>query len=144
MHNAVILNFLNMSKYYWDPRSRDAKPTLVSDNIHEHWAKIQIFLSTYKHLLPNMLIWELCVNLILYTTSVGYYRPFVKLYVRDFLAEGSSSKNTYFCPSVRLSVTPFWLCSHHRIIMTFSGVTNDRSDAMQKVKVRGQRSRSQG
>ena len=30
------------------------------------------------------------------------------------------------CPSVRPSVTPFWLCSHHRIIMKFSGViTND-------------------
>ena len=37
------------------------------------------------------------------------------------------------CPSVRpsvcLSVTPFWLCSPHRIITKFSGViTNDRSD----------------
>ena len=27
-----------------------------------------------------------------------------------------------FRPSIRLSVTPFWLCSHHRIIMKFSGV----------------------
>ena len=46
----------------------------------------------------------------------------------------------FVCPSVLLSVTPFWLCSHHRIIMKFSGgITNDR-----KVKVRGQRSRSQG
>ena len=43
-------------------------------------------------------------------------------------------------PSVRLSVTPFWLCSHHRIIMKFSGViTNDKSD----VHAKGQRSRSQ-
>ena len=32
-------------------------------------------------------------------------------------------------PSVRPSVTPFSLCSHHRIIMKFSGViTNDQSD----------------
>ena len=46
------------------------------------------------------------------------------------------------CPSV-MSVTPFWLCSHHRI-MKFSGViTNDRSDVHAKVKVIGQRSRSQ-
>ena len=45
-----------------------------------------------------------------------------------------------FCPSVRPSVTPFSLCSHHHIIMKFSGViTND----MQKVEVIGQRSRSQ-
>ena len=45
--------------------------------------------------------------------------------------------------SVCLSVTPFSLCSHHRIIMKFSGViTNDKSDVhakgqgqMSKVKV---------
>ena len=44
------------------------------------------------------------------------------------------------CLSVRPSVTPFSPCSHHRIIMKFSGViTMDRSD----VKVRGQRSRSE-
>ena len=49
------------------------------------------------------------------------------------------------CPSVRPSVTPFWLCSPHRIIMKFSGViTNDQSKVHAKrVKVRGQRSRSQ-
>ena len=44
------------------------------------------------------------------------------------------------CPSVRLSVTPFWLCSHHRIIMKFSGViTSDRSDV--HAKGQGQRSK---
>ena len=48
------------------------------------------------------------------------------------------------CPSVRLSVrpsvTPFWLCSHHRIIMKFSGViTSDRSDV--RAKGQGQRSK---
>ena len=47
-------------------------------------------------------------------------------------------------PSVRLSVcpsvTPFWLCSHHRIIMKFSGViTNDRSNV--HAKGQGQRSK---
>ena len=42
-------------------------------------------------------------------------------------------------PSVCLSVTTFWLCSHHRIIKKFSGViTNDRSD----VHTKGQGSRS--
>ena len=41
--------------------------------------------------------------------------------------------------SVCLSVTPFWLCSHHRIIMIFSGViTNDQS----KVHAKGQGQRS--
>ena len=47
------------------------------------------------------------------------------------------------CPpvrlSVRLSVTPFWLCSHHRNIMKFSGVvTNDKRD----VHAKGQCQRS--
>ena len=43
------------------------------------------------------------------------------------------------CPSVCLSVTPFWLCSHHRIIMKFSGViTNDQG----KVHAKGQGQRS--
>ena len=43
------------------------------------------------------------------------------------------------CPSVCLSVTPFWLCSHHRIIMKLSGViTNDQS----KVHAKGQGQRS--
>ena len=42
--------------------------------------------------------------------------------------------------SVCLSVTPFWLCSHHRIIMKFSGViTNDKSDV--HAKGQGQRSK---
>ena len=46
------------------------------------------------------------------------------------------------CPSVRLSVRPFWLCSHHCIITESSGViTNDKSDIF--AKGRGQRSRSQ-
>ena len=48
------------------------------------------------------------------------------------------------CPSVRpsvcLSVTPFWLCSHHCIIMKFSGViTSDKSDI--HAKGQGQRSK---
>ena len=43
------------------------------------------------------------------------------------------------CLSVRPSVTPFWLCSHQRIIMKFSGViTNDQS----KVHAKGQGQRS--
>ena len=43
--------------------------------------------------------------------------------------------NGIFCPSV----TPFWLCSHHRIIIKFSGViTNDQS----KVHATGQGQRS--
>ena len=55
--------------------------------------------------------------------------------------------NSIFCPSVRPpvclsvcpSVTPFWLCSHHRIIMKFSEViTKDQG----KVHAKGQGQRS--
>ena len=44
------------------------------------------------------------------------------------------------CPSVCLSVTPFWLCYHHRIIMKFSGViTEDQGKVL--AKSQGQRSK---
>ena len=64
-----------------------------------------------------------------------------------FLAATKQLYKWYFpsvCLSVRLSVcpsvTPFWLCSHHRIIMKFSGViTSDRSDV--HAKGQGQRSK---
>ena len=47
---------------------------------------------------------------------------------------------SYWKTSVCPSVTPFWLCSHHRIIMKFSGViTSDRSDVL--AKGQGQRSK---
>ena len=59
-----------------------------------------------------------------------------------FLAATKQLYKWYFpsvCPSVRPSVTPFWLCSPHRIIMKFSGViTNDKS----KVHAKGQGQRS--
>ena len=75
--------------------------------------------------------------------------PHVDIYI--FLAATKQLYKWYFpsvrlsvclsvCPSVRLSVTPFWLCSHHRIIMKFSGViTSDRSDV--HAKGQGQRSK---
>ena len=50
------------------------------------------------------------------------------------VAEGFSVFNAVlFRLSVCLSVTPFSLCSHHRIIMKFSGViTSDKSDVHAK------------
>ena len=55
------------------------------------------------------------------------------------LLHGSWDQILRRCPSVCLSVTPFWLCSHHRIIMKFSGVfTNDQ----RKVHAKGQGQRS--
>ena len=64
-----------------------------------------------------------------------------------FLAATKQLYECYFlsvcpsvCLSVRLSVTPFWLCSHHRIIMKFSGViTKDQGNV--HAKGQGQRSK---
>ena len=60
-----------------------------------------------------------------------------------FLAATKQLYKWYFpsvCLSVCPSVTPFWLCSHHRTIMKFSGViTNDQSKV--HAKVQGQRSK---
>ena len=69
------------------------------------------------------------------------------LSVRDvsrlFLAATKQLYEWYFLsvrPSVCLSVTPFWLCSHHRIIMKFSGViTTDKGNV--NAKDQGQRSK---
>ena len=60
-----------------------------------------------------------------------------------FLAATKQLNEWYFpsvCLSVRPSVTPFWLCSHHPIIMKFSEVvTNDKCDV--HAKSQGQRSK---
>ena len=60
-----------------------------------------------------------------------------------FLAVTKQLYEWYFlsvCPSVCLSVTPFWLCSHHRIIMKFPGViTTDQGNV--HAKGQGQRSK---
>ena len=72
----------------------------------------------------------------------NYLRTQVTLYEEDkkeeasmrcSLLHGSWDQILQRCPSVCLSVTPFWLCSYHRIIMKFSGViTSDRSDVHAK------------
>ena len=68
-------------------------------------------------------------------TQIGRFRTIG----RSQLA-ATKQLNEWYFPSVCLSVTPFWLCSHHRIIMKFSGViTNDRSDV--HAKGQGQRSK---
>ena len=56
--------------------------------------------------------------------------------MRCSLLHGSWDQILRRCPSV----TPFWPCSHHQIIMKFSGViTNDKSDV--HAKGQGQRSK---
>ena len=74
------------------------------------------------------------------SSGFGYFRT-------SFLAATKQLYKWYFpsvclsvCPSVRPSVTPFSPCSHHRIIMKFSGViTMAKSDV--HAKCQGQRSK---
>ena len=84
---------------------------------------------------------------IMISTQIRYKWEYIGVL---FLAATKQLYEWYFlsvCPSVRLSVrlsvcpsvTPFWLCSHHRIIMKFSGViTLDQG----KVHAEGQGQRS--
>ena len=70
---------------------------------------------------------------------LGEFETNPLVYCYWFLA---ATKQLYdwFSPSICASVTPFSPCSHHRIIMKFSGViTMDRSDV--RAKGQGQRSK---
>ena len=64
--------------------------------------------------------------------------------IDNFWLRPSSSMNGSFWPSVCLSVypsvTPFWLCSHHRIIMKCSGVII-KDQGRVHTKGQGQRSK---
>ena len=83
--------------------------------------KIEVEINSINHY-PKYAVWH-----------VWYLNSYI------FLA-ATKQLNEWYFPSVCLSVTPFWLCSHHRIIMKFSGViTNDRSDV--HAKGQGQRSK---
>ena len=71
----------------------------------------------------------------------------IEIALARFLAATKQLYEWYFlsvclsvCPSVCLFVTPFWLCSHHRIIMKFSGdITTDQGNV--HAKGQGQRSK---
>ena len=104
------------------------------------------------HHLREYRIWTILANSFMLINSLRPRqngRHFADDTFKHILAATKQLYKWYFpsvCPSVRpsvcLSVTPFWLCSHHRIIMKFSGViTNDKSDV--HAKGQGQRSRSQ-
>ena len=88
----------------------------------------------------------------LVTSTISMIWPLIMMsyvlinFALDFLAATKQLYEWYFpsvrlsvCLSVCLSVTPFWLCSHYRIIMIFSGViTQDQG----KVHAKGQGQRS--
>ena len=85
---------------------------------------------------PMLAPWTLLLGVPFYGISILWY---------IFSCDQAALQMVFsVCPSVRLSVclsvTPFWLCSHHRFIMKFSGVfTNDHSKI--HAKDQGQRSK---
>ena len=145
--------------YYWKISCIIGRPIVVLEDRLYYW-KSTILLEDLlrcwkmngrsKVLLENQLYWRQSTGL------DGNYRSrkitawrWLHKYVG---AECGASSFTWYlyrmcntdvrpsvCLSVYLSATPFLLCSHHRIIMKFSGVfTNDRSDV--HAKGQGQRS----
>ena len=75
---------------------------------------------------------------------IGFRHVYSCIYIHSIIHFSAATKQLYewyflsVCPSVRLSVTPFWLCSHHHIIMKFSGViTTDQGNV--HAKGQGQR-----
>ena len=101
--------------------------------------------------------WPVTLKMFLFDDAIMCWEKLLNC-AMIFLAATKQLYEWYFlsvCPSVRLSVrlsvclsvrlsvcppvTPFWLCSHHRIIMKFSGViTLDQG----KVHAKGQGQRS--
>ena len=113
--HVFVVHYIVVYSYIW------VKPNHLW---HEVCALVNLFeiesAAGCKYIHPELLGWLLAATKQLYK----WYFPSVRLSV---------------CLSVCLSVTPFWLCSHHRIIMKFSGViTNDQS----KVHAKGQGQRS--
>ena len=79
-------------------------------------------------------------NVSLWETVKFIFIPYFLAATKQLYEWFSPSVRPSVCFSVRLSVTPFWLCSHHPIIMKFSGViTSDKSDV--HAKGQGQRSK---
>ena len=82
--------------------------------------------------------------LLLYWDKTGFLYHFERCqgaYI--FLAATKQLYEWYFlsvCPSVCLSVTPFWLCFHHRVIMKFSGIITTHQGNVH-AKGHGQRSK---
>ena len=114
-------------------------------NTTPQWVKPILSLMLFSFQLQCFVHVHTCICILNWSLSIKVW--FHEKKTCDFLA---ATKQLYdwfspsvclsVCPSVRLSVTPFSPCSHHHIIMKFSGViTNDKSDV--HAKGRGQRSK---
>ena len=102
--------------------------------IFRFFPSIPFLLRTYRIASSHALSYAFCTSRNI-TYTVCFLAATKQLYEWYFLSVRLS-----VCMSVRLSVTPFWLCSHHRIVMKFSGViTTDQGNV--HAKGQGQRSK---
>ena len=105
-------------------------------------------ITCYYHDISTACPTSVLINYTFFMYLMNYMNSSDRLHEAATKLRPSSSTNGIFrlsvclsvCLSVRPSVTPFSPCSHHRIIMKFSGViTNDKSDV--HAKDQGQRSK---
>ena len=96
--------------------------------------------STKKHRCKWRIFFKFCTLVCLGVPSINLFLAVTKQLYKWYFPSVCLSVRPSVRLSVRPSVTPFWLCSHHRIIMKFSGViTSDRSEV--HAKGQGQRSK---
>ena len=94
---------------------------------------MSLFTTKYGAIAVFLMVKKICIESRLERVLLLFLAATKQLYEWYFLSVFLS-----VCLSVCLSVTPFWLCSHHRIIMKFSGViTKDQCN----VHGQGQRSK---
>ena len=106
--------------YHWKISCVGRSTVLLEDELY-HW-KMNCDVGRSVVLLEDQPYWR---------QSTGIDRNYQsrKITARRWLA----SPDTYIKYAIQMSVTPFSLCSHRRIIMKFSGVTtNNRSDVHAK------------
>ena len=96
-------------------------------------------LTVIANVATNNVQWNIKQNIKLFTKKNAFENVISKISTIFSCDQAALWMVFSVCPSVCLSVTPFWLCSHHRIIMKFSEViTKDQG----KVHAKGQGQRS--
>ena len=135
-YSEPFFRYMNLHSMKSYNRNSLITGTCIMASLHWKWPST----STSHH---DVVVFQLGTEIILVIRVQVCNIMFPFPFIGGFLA---ATKQLYewfspsVCPSVCLSVTPFWLSSHHRIIMKFSGViTNDRSDV--HAKGQGQRSK---
>ena len=134
-----LLWVISVNCFSWKPLTCQDSVTMVTTSLIGHFSKKLVQL-VCKFMHFFIILWSkshwpeqnyLCLDTIVFSCDQAALQMVFSV---------CPSVRPSVCLSVCLSVTPFWPCSHHRIIMKFSGViTNDKSDV--HAKGQGQRSK---